>query len=1485
MSCIYRIFVKDAENPDGHVLSFESEQALDMWIWNNQNLLLDHSTNLIALKEETSLSQKIIDKIENIHNTAKAVASRSSGSNRYMHVTDLWSQINPLNWTKNKSYKSYWISEYKRLNRSASEEDAEQAYKIAEEDDSKTRIGTTLHEYLEDFIAGNTPKVSISTTAQEAANSFKAYLDGKFGKLGTDYFVLTEHSMKSGNINPRIKQYLTALIAPNLPSPTVAEQLLDSIVGTADLIVVTSSGEVHIYDYKTSSHVLDAPNWYKTRGIANSFPRITKQKYEAQAWTYPAILESLGVATNIKAHLAAFHRTDSNIDNFEGVVDFNPVSSTKQRVYNMFNIYTESTIDGMESTHKITKAFFGDQSYVTKEAESYEASVEEFMQDGRRFFKPVDPDSDEGKKGNTLRFYDIVNRKWVYVKNKQTDGRKAVEEYVEALNKSNASRLVDFGKALKNIKTKEELQDFIHGAFGSNGRSLYEEIKKYIDGSWEFVQDDLWNANGIFLFRDGTRYEIVMLDTSKNGMFFYPSLRKGDSILGNFLSNDAYGVDNRHYMEGNLGNMLLIKGAAFMYAHKDMFKNLPVSRIIALNPANGTGITTVPNGWITSNFRMLLFRSGLYKQIQGVEGLFMNDAEAAIAIAEDCLRELSVPKNLWKAEKGPEEEYTVKYLIGILNHLKADTIGIDDSTLQRATAELYKAILWMQNQYVVVTERDVKKYAGAFLFAGGYFAPFAMSPSANLRMINDINIKFTNAIANGVVKRAARWHKLYSENEISKGVLGGEWDYFEQWFEKDENGKISSDFRIKDLNDPYFISNPKAREMAQYMLDTFWELRYENVPIDRGAEEYYWVPLCEASNLEIIQTTGGWKGIRNAVWKSIDRLVDTGKETINGERKNINIDQNLDIPVIKSGYFELSAEARASKLKDPKRGPGFYEKNLDLVFLYALTSGLKERYSKEFMPVFTGVRALLSIENEIGRAGMTDIAKAVDAYISTVVLDKSLIPQELRLINRVLGVIRGAVSKSLLSFSPQSLLRETISNLVRASVEKIAECQRSGEKDKFGNALFDSYTLKDFAKAYEEMLLHLRDGLNPDSKDYQLSSRFRMANTSYREIPYRLRANKYAIRNANSDLWYLNVMTPDYIIRNAVLKATLMSNGSYDSYIMEDGILTYDMKKDKRFSLLFKYAQDGKISRDDYDYIEDPKEQIEYKHQQAIYEHALRDWQSMGEALKYGDYLPEALSPTEQVSVKAQTDKLFGNFDDESKALVQRTMLGGMFFQFKTYGLSRAYDYFKPLGATNISMLRPIKTEEGEQMWIVSASEEEAANGYSPEYIVAESELTDEMRKRARPWYEELGVPNQGKFWNMWNFITALAKGDRDKINQMWADRTKRASLFCILHDVWFFALIAGLLRLIMGEEKIDNLSEQDYWTRWSYAVAMGVAQDGPMWEVAKSLWSDGEMPAFRTLQRWATSVMSVINGNTKVTYALLNSFGATREMTSLMRE
>ena len=116
------------------------------------------------------------------------------------------------------------------------------------------------------------------------------------------------------------------------------------------------------------------------------------------------------------------------------------------------------------------------------------------------------------------------------------------------------------------------------------------------------------------------------------------------------------------------------------------------------------------------------------------------------------------------------------------------------------------------------------------------------------------------------------------------------------------------------------------------------------------------------------------------------------------------------------------------------------------------------------------------------------------------------------------------------------------------------------------------------------------------------------------------------------------------------------------------------------------------------------------------------------------------------------------------------------------------------------------------------------------------------------------------------------------------SDPISRANIFRTMGDMLLALIIQGVIRIAYPEEERNAMTEQDWWTRWSHAVLIGVAQDGPVWEVFKSVWGGGEIPVVAGMSRWMTSAMGVINGD-HILPALANTWGATREFSGMLKD
>lgn len=1487
---------------NGSEIKFETEQDLDDWIFSHRDILL---SNLDRLNIVPELNKKE-SVTQVIRNTIGGVAARPDVKQNNIANTTLWGSINPMDiyGKYGSNIKSSYIEALAEdIMQTEKKPDGssytkEEALKIAKaQSKPQAKAGSIFHKILELKISKkwktnsaniyNDPLndirgINLSNYTEEIkfADHFIAELtkkyEDKFGKDSCEF--ISEANLVSDQIDPNMLPIIKAL---------TGNDNTKWIFARADLLVVRPDGMVDVYDFKTSIHAMPK-DWYESGPNTESgtLSKSSRHSYEAQVMSECAILKQHDIPTN--GLLVHFQTTldektgEYYVSGYSGIFQFNTATQVNGQVQSLFQLSIPKSDIG--DVNQPLAELFGSDTPVSKQTAGFIRSVDFFLDPKNRIIHTVDQNSEEGKQGFTHWFYDHIRNQMTYCRG-TNDLKTKIEAYVKKLNETASVQVLNFGKDLAKTKSLKELETLAQNTSKNQRKEIVNNFKKYVLGGWTLVDEDTLLGNGLFIFQKDNRSEIVMIESSKPLHEEVP-LGKGNTILGNIIRDDEVGADNRFYLNSNVGNLLLMKAAAYASFNANAFSIKKLSRITAFNLTTGEAINNTPLDTIAKNWQTLCFlRRNL--NLRTISDLIYEPGKAFVMNARDFLS-LNEDYDAYLkvfAYSPNDKDFTESQINEMLSELESKSkYGTFNKNLELdykyAYAELYKALLYLRGQYHVNVESDVSKWFGKGVgFSGGFMSPFALSPSANLRTINELSITYSNKTAQRCQEVCRPWQKsiskLYDKN-INR-TIGGEWKFYENWFQKDSDENISKEFKLKDpRSDVYFLERPDEAEACKLFLDQMAKYRWgDDWEAWTDSEEYLEVPLVEPQkNLEVLESEGLVKGGIKVLKKRLREIAQVATETIVGSRQDVtrSTDEfaNRGIP---NPFFGMSHSEREEKLADKNFGPGYFEKNLDIVFTNVVVATERYQLGKQFVPLFTGLKVLLYMENSLNKAGMGELTQAVNSYIDSVVFNKSIIETGLLPIKKVINAFQGFVSKVTLGLSPRAFVREVASSTIRATWQLALK-----------NPTFaPECDLDDYLANMAYAQAHIKDYFTVDAKDSMLNVRFRAANVSFKELQHNLQSNKYGIKNITDDFWFLTSTLPDFIHRMAFLKGTLQKLGAYDAYIMVNGDLVYDMSKDKRFNLLFKYATDGKFSKDDILKITDREEKLKWNNQWTTYLHSIEEWKkSSGEEVQIGDYLPEALDPTQQMNFKTQTDILYGNYDDESKSLMQKTLLGGMFFQFKTYGISRMIEWWKQGGTINI--IRPIDyTEDGEFVYLVISTQDEINSGKNPITWKKESELTEEEinENRAIKHQEFAGIPNEGRIQSLYAVMFALCSGNTEDLQRLWNDPQTVANIALGLHDMWLMVLIAGLVRLLYGDEIIETMNEQDWWTRWSYAVLMGVAQDGPVWSVANSLWGDGKIPMWSALSKYATTAMSVINGNTYIWQGLTNTVGATREFSN----
>lgn len=315
------------------------------------------------------------------------------------------------------------------------------------------------------------------------------------------------------------------------------------------------------------------------------------------------------------------------------------------------------------------------------------------------------------------------------------------------------------------------------------------------------------------------------------------------------------------------------------------------------------------------------------------------------------------------------------------------------------------------------------------------------------------------------------------------------------------------------------------------------------------------------------------------------------------------------------------------------------------------------------------------------------------------------------------------------------------------------------------------------------------------------------------------------------------------------------------------------MKKDKRFQVFLKYKDDleavSKLSRE---------EQLQFTKERDLYMDLLKDFERANKkdgnnkVIEYGDLLPDGLSPRTQNNIKVLADKLYGNYDDETKSLMQQELLGSLFFQFRTYPLERLSQWFKSETHINDIELEQVYDEEtGEELCTYL---EDDGKTYTIKRI---SEIPTSAFTNGRADYYKVpnGTPVEGHLQRIYGFTSYVIKHDQYELNEKLKDPHFKAQLGIALYDMFFGIILAFLVKIMFGEDRIQNMDEEEWYARWLYAVGTGMTQDGPVWSLLSGLVGDGAPPSISILRSYMTNAAAVFAGDASIPYAVANTFGS----------
>lgn len=819
----------------------------------------------------------------------------------------------------------------------------------------------------------------------------------------------------------------------------------------------------------------------------------------------------------------------------------------------------------------------------------------------------------------------------------------------------------------------------------------------------------------------------------------------------------------------------------------------------------------------------------------------------------------------------------------------AKTIIVDEITALRYMIE--NAISIYENREFII-EADISKYG---LSKGFYLASMDLIPEENIQTVNTI-------VQNGFNKVRTRFQKqrltlkqkldtFKSKNGFGSfrqyGIGDVSTNYF-NLFERDSKGElIDGDLRFRN---PWTDNglNEHEREFIKYVLFVLNKQRYRwktlsDLSQNKLKFEDYFCPLMRAKGLDRFRDVEKG-GIRfNFFTKSyFNELLIRAKNTwqdagqlLEGQQEERTKASDL----LKSMYNEFKTRTDLELRQEYINSAGGInsftmdiETILDSVFL---AENMEEIFELDVLPQVQSVLFVSAYQANLTDLKMPNFQEFVKEYMKNAVYGDTIINDEAKKFFKVMGPVRSAGAAIALSYNvtnlPRELLMGFFTNISRAMFNSYGE---------------ETFSLKDYLHAFGILTGDIPRFMHNVTKIELLNELYGMSNMSISEIPEQVTSNKTGIFALGGRFSTWTIVAPDYWNRMSMFISQMIHDGCWEAYELKtneiDGAteLVYDMSKDKRFDILYKYRF-AQVNSERITEI--PKELREtFNKQLALYNIIKQDLNNELEVedrprpLENPDpnadadsnnfeVLTRAYTNKQRNSMKSFADLAFGYYDREVKAHFFKTSIGLTFKQFMAYMSAKKMQYFQVRSnTTSRGSYKQLEDAKGNKIWSVRIGNEIK--------IVTEEVLNNEYaeyKDYAQPKLAWTGTYMEGILQSYMHLFHDLSvgsykalKGDgTDMLKQVWKEYGKKgdirhSNMLQGLWDLLIGIMMPWLLTVILfddpeksGKSIKKQKGEMSVLGQNAYYIADAALKDFNIFSAMTKFAFEWEAPSFSILQ------------------------------------
>lgn len=1306
---------------------------------------------------------------------------------------------------------------------------------------------------------------------------------------------------------------------------------VDSINGRIDLLVIDEDGSAYLYDWKTSAKQVG--RWSETlNSILNEngwWHSTKKLAANAQLGGYGAILEQWGLKVKdliIEPFLAKYDVVNTGKKNKTGhyIYDVTNLQTIKhhkaidpekqlslahsqlQNLRYVFDITKPVEIGELKAVNDILKVIFPGTDADRVHIEHFKADIDYYKKKSGfvRTLGATDPK--RIKEGFTMAFteYGLPEKKRVYCKN-QEDLEQKLANYVERLTKYVDNEMNSFAEDLINViqtpnvaEQDAAIEKWLETYGDVSKEYLKNTFRKYYRNHWNLVARPDLNKNGIFIFTKANQMEIIVI--SEKDLHRRVDINGNQNICGAKLKDGQIGTDDINILSSEYGNLMIMKAAAIIANNPSILfgadgkQEFKINTIKAINPWRATEVNTFSNRAIIDNWNLIARKNSEYNIPTIGSEWFFNDVDSFINSAKDLAlsESLTILDDL--ARPKPEEQsHDAKTIREFMRKMEHDY----PSDCEKFDKNSRISLIYNQLQQALLATEGIHVFEGPDF--GGYFnkgiipnglevGSWQQSNSANARTMGILFGRFRDEYTKQFTGIAEQFNAIC--NRVFKAwgfnsAIDRPEKFWRQFFVLDEEtGLPDAQFRLKSPNDEYFnrpniTKEQKASAVAliNFISDTLSDFRGDNMDderLERSMEDgtYYEIPLMKADlgqTIHDLYTKGGVKGAFDGIYQGIKNKVrPLAEEVVGGGRKQQRSYDNNKSNTNNGTYNPYLGLSRTEREHLLENSRNVWSTDLQAIFLNTAAATAVNKASRTYIPYFLAFKSAMSYMETVGGNKLDEINKAIETFIDAKVLHKNINPESLDFLRDCLGIVKSITSFAAIGFNTRLFTKEMLADMYQTTTRSATGLIPAENGHVSVDSMWEALGIVASEAPVSFSTMNLMAYLN---------KRYALSGMSYAEMADTNKIKKWGFGQFDGSDAYITSKLPDDYFRLTVAVARMIEDGSFKAYEEDGQSFIYRIHKDKRFNKLFK--PDGTIIKP-----EEAEDLKEWKKQDDRYRGYIEAWSKAGFQIEYGDTLPDAYSPDEKASLRRSASNMFGDFDAEDKSLLAHRLLGSAWMQYKTWLGAKVNQHFKSAGFENQWRTYIEKAENGEELWQIVDPEDPETHG-APRYV-PKSEVTDEeiASGKASPVWITEGTYSLGMMQATGQFLADVCTWDLDTFMEHWNNPTLRGQLLNGLMDTLGLMLFLAALKAIFGEDVVNNKSEQDWITQWSYGVLVGFAEDGPINMIFGSVVADMNPPSLIAIQRWAQTANSVLAGNKTIGEGLITSFGATKELTGLFQ-